>query len=49
MGSPKYLTKQQIDALKKASDPGAPDTVALKDHTLTLTLPPSGLAVVEVR
>jgi xylan 1,4-beta-xylosidase len=49
MGIPKYPTKQQIDALKKASDPGAPETVALKDHTLTLTLPPSGLAVVEVR
>lgn len=49
MGKPSYLTKQQIDALKKASDPGAPETVSLKDHVLTLKLPPSGLAVVEIR
>jgi len=49
MGGPRYPTKQQITALKKASDPGDPETVPLKDHTLTLKLPPSGLAVVEVR
>jgi xylan 1,4-beta-xylosidase len=49
MGKPSYPTKQQIEALKKASDPGAPETVALKDHVLALKLPPSGLAVVEVR
>ncbi len=49
MGSPRYPTRQQIAELKKASDPGTPETVSIKDHTLTLTLPPSGLAVVEVR
>lgn len=49
MGKPKYPTQQQIAALKKASDPGAPETVAVKDHVLTLKLPPSGLAVVEVK
>jgi xylan 1,4-beta-xylosidase len=49
MGSPRYPTKQQVDALKKASDPGPAETVALKDHVLTLTVPSSGLAVVEVR
>ena len=49
MGSPSYPTQAQIEALKKASDPGPAETVAIKDHVLTLTLPPSGLAVVEVK
>jgi xylan 1,4-beta-xylosidase len=49
MGSPKYPTQAQIEALRKASDPGPAEDVPIRDHKLTLTLPPMGLAVVEVK
>jgi xylan 1,4-beta-xylosidase len=49
MGSPKYPTQAQIEALRKASDPGPAEEIAIRDHKLTLTLPPMGLAVVEVK
>lgn len=49
MGSPKYPTQQQIDALRKASNIGPPEIHPVHDNQLTLTLPPMGLAVVEVR
>jgi len=49
MGKPRYPTFQQIAALKKASEPGPPEVRRLHDGQLTLTLPPMGLAVVEIR
>jgi len=49
MGSPKDPTPAQEEALRKAAEPGAPEGVEIHDHQLTLTLPPMGLAVIEVR
>jgi xylan 1,4-beta-xylosidase len=48
MGSPKFPTREQIAALRKASDVGAPESMAVQDHHLTVTLPPMGLAVIEI-
>jgi xylan 1,4-beta-xylosidase len=48
MGKPRYPTFLQIAALKKASQPGPPEIRKLKGDRLTLTLPPKGLAVVEI-
>lgn len=49
MGSPKYPSREQILALRKASQIGAPQTRTVQRHELTLELPPMGLAVIEVR
>jgi xylan 1,4-beta-xylosidase len=49
MGSPKYPTQVQIDALRKASEIGPPEVRAIRDGRLSITIPPMGLAVVEVR
>jgi xylan 1,4-beta-xylosidase len=48
MGSPKFPTREQIAALRKDSDIGAPESMAVQDHHLTVTLPPMGLAVIEI-
>ncbi|MGA7524045.1 MAG: glycosyl hydrolase family 39 [Acidobacteriaceae bacterium] len=48
MGSPKYPTPSQVEALQKVSEVGPPETVAIRDHRLTVTLPPMGLAVIEI-
>jgi xylan 1,4-beta-xylosidase len=49
LGSPRYPTQAQIAALKVASDIGKPETTSLRNSQLTLTLPPKGLAVIEIR
>jgi xylan 1,4-beta-xylosidase len=49
MGSPKDPTRAQIEALRKASELGPPQRSAVRQGRLTLTLPPTGLAVVEIR
>lgn len=49
MGKPSYPSLEQIAALKKASEMGPAQVTALNGQTLTLTLPPMGLAVVEIR
>lgn len=54
MGRPPYPTRAQIAELKRAADPGPPQTVRLERGsdgvaTLTLNLPRDGLALVEVR
>ncbi len=49
MGSPANPSKAQIEALRKASETGAPETVEIVQHRLGLTVPPMGLAVVEIR
>ena len=48
MGSPAFPSREQIAALRRASDPGPEDDLEVRDHQLTLTLPPMGLAVAEV-
>ncbi|MFZ0661688.1 MAG: glycosyl hydrolase family 39, partial [Acidobacteriaceae bacterium] len=42
MGSPRYPTVAEIAALKKASQPGPPETRKLDGDHLTLTIPPMG-------
>ncbi|MGH9599918.1 MAG: GH39 family glycosyl hydrolase [Terracidiphilus sp.] len=49
MGSPPYPTHAQILALRRAAEMGPPETVVIRQGRLTLTLPPMGLAVVEIR
>jgi xylan 1,4-beta-xylosidase len=49
MGSPKYPTAEQIEALRKAAEPGPAEEITIRDHRLTLTLPPMGLAVAEIK
>ena len=49
MGSPRFLTQAQIAALKEASEIGKPEATSLRANQLTLTVPPKGLAVVEIR
>jgi xylan 1,4-beta-xylosidase len=49
MGSPKYPTQAQIAALRKAAEIGPPQVQALHGSQLMLTLPPMGLALIEIR
>ncbi|HEX7917448.1 GH39 family glycosyl hydrolase [Rudaea sp.] len=49
MGSPRYPTPVQQKELRKAAELPAPESIAIKDGTLTITLPPQGLAVVEIK
>jgi len=49
MGSPRYPTQAQIAALKKASEIGPPEITSLNGDKLTVTVPPKGLAVIEIR
>ena len=49
MGSPRYPTMAQLKLLRAAAELPAPETVAIKDGTLSLTLPSHGLALVELK
>lgn len=49
MGSPRYLTRKQIQELRKAAELPGPETRRLTRGKITLTLPPHGLALIEVR
>ncbi len=48
MGSPKYPTHQQVEALRRASRIGPPQDVPIRGSRLSLTLPPMGLALVVI-
>jgi hypothetical protein len=48
MGSPRYPTQLQIEALNKASSLPAPERRKLDKGVLELTLPVNGLAVIEI-
>jgi len=48
MGSPVDPTPAQTAALRKASEIGPPQGIEVRNHQLTLTIPPMGLAVIEV-
>ena len=49
MGSPAYPSLDQIAALKKAGTLTSPEPIAIVNNTLTLEIPSSGLAVMEIR
>lgn len=49
MGSPVYPTIAQLKTLREAAQLPAPENVAIKDGTLSVALPPQGLAVIEVK
>jgi xylan 1,4-beta-xylosidase len=48
MGSPRNPTRAQIEELRKASLTGDPVGVPIEDHRLTVTVPPQGLALIEI-
>lgn len=49
MGEPRFPTREQISDLKRASEIGSAETKAIHGSQLTLTVPPMGLVVIEVR
>jgi xylan 1,4-beta-xylosidase len=49
MGSPRYPTEAQIQALRTAAQLAAPSTRRIKSHELTLTIPSHGLDLVELK
>jgi xylan 1,4-beta-xylosidase len=49
MGSPVSPTPKQIKELQHAAELPAAETVSIKDGMLSITLPPQGLAVIEVK
>jgi xylan 1,4-beta-xylosidase len=49
MGSPKYPTPVQIGALKQASMIGPAEITPLGKNELSVTVPPQGLALIEIR
>lgn len=48
IGQPAYPTRDQTAQLRRAAELPAPETVPLREGTLRLTLPPHGLALVEI-
>jgi xylan 1,4-beta-xylosidase len=49
MGRPAYPTKAQVEELRRAASLRPPETQDLHDGKLRLTIPPKGLAVIEVQ
>jgi len=49
MGSPRYPTSKQIHELQRAAELPAPEKSSSKNSKFTLTLPPQGLAVIELK
>jgi xylan 1,4-beta-xylosidase len=49
MGSPAFPSREQIAALKKIGTLGEPAPLPLNGDKLTVHLPSSGLAVIEVK
>jgi xylan 1,4-beta-xylosidase len=49
MGSPKYPTKQQVEQLQKIAVEGKPEEVSIADGKFSVTIPSSGLALIEIR
>lgn len=49
MSSPQYPTPSQIEDLRKAAILPPPETTTINNGTLTITLPPHALAVVELQ
>jgi xylan 1,4-beta-xylosidase len=49
MGKPVYPTSQQIAKLRQAAELPAPELKSVARGQITLTLPPQGLALVELQ
>jgi xylan 1,4-beta-xylosidase len=49
MGRPRYPTQPQIKQLRQASQIGPAQALPISNDSVTLKLPPSGLAVVDIR
>jgi xylan 1,4-beta-xylosidase len=49
MGRPPFPSREQIATLRAAAQLAAPETVALSQGRLQLSIPTQGLAVIEVR
>ena len=48
MGRPRYPTQLQIQKLRDASKTGPAESLPVSENTITVKLPPSGLAVIEI-
>lgn len=48
MGCPEYPTAKQVEALREASGVGPPQDLQVRDHQLSLKIPPMGLAVIQL-
>jgi xylan 1,4-beta-xylosidase len=49
MGKPAYPTQSQIKELQTAAQLPSPESIQIRDEKLELTLPPDGLALIEVQ
>ena len=49
MGHPPTPSRDQIVALRKAGEPAPAEELMVRNHELTITVPPQGLVVLEVR
>jgi beta-xylosidase len=49
MGSPRYPTQSQIEALRKAAELPPPEQRAISGNQLSVELPAQSLAVIEVK
>jgi xylan 1,4-beta-xylosidase len=49
MGRPRYPSIEQIEQLKRASQPGPPEVRTLDGDHLTLTIPQKGLALIKIQ
>jgi xylan 1,4-beta-xylosidase len=49
MGSPVYPTQAQLQKLREPASAAAPEVRDLKNGELNLTLPPNGLAVIQIK
>jgi xylan 1,4-beta-xylosidase len=49
MGRPAYPTSAQAETLRKAAQLAPPEDIRVRNGTITLALPPQGLALIELR
>jgi xylan 1,4-beta-xylosidase len=48
MGSPQFPTRDQLEVLRSGAAPTAPEELSIVNNRVSITLPPNGLATVEV-
>jgi xylan 1,4-beta-xylosidase len=48
MGRPAFPTREQITQLRAAGKPSPPQSLALKNQTLTVSIPPQGLVLIKL-
>jgi len=49
LGKPQYPTQAQIAQLRRASEIPPPETILLENGKITISIPPQGLALLEIR